>query len=82
MYSQGTQDNGGTVADRTQTYMGLGAAYVLAPGMTLFANYNQISDENIPTAAPTKTGATLVSFGAGDNTRDITVLVAGVRIAF
>ena len=82
MYSQGTQDNGGTVADRTQTYMGLGAAYVLAPGMTLFANYNQISDENIPTAAPTKTGAKLVSFGAGDNTRDITVLVAGVRIAF
>ena len=82
MYSQGTQDNGGTVADRTQTYMGLGAAYVLAPGMTLFANYNQISDENIPTAAPTKTGATLVSFGAGDNTRDITVLVAGVRVAF
>ena len=82
MYSQGTQDNGGTVADRTQTYMGLGAAYVLAPGMTLFANYNQISDENIPTAAPTKTGATLVSFGAGDNTRDITVLVAGVRIAY
>jgi len=85
MYSQGTQDNGGTVADRTQTYMGLGAAYVLAPGMTLFANYNQIKDENIPTAAPTRTGATLVNFGtaaAPDNTRDITVLVAGVRIAF
>jgi predicted porin len=86
MYSQGTQDNGGTVADRTQTYMGLGAAYVLAPGMTLFANYNQISDENIPNlgtaTSPTKTGAKVFEFGTNDKTRDITVLVAGVRVAF
>lgn len=85
MYSQGSQDNGGTVADRTQTYMGLGVAYVLAPGMTLFANYNQIKDENVPTGAPTSAGATLTNFGpAGttDRTRDITVLVAGVRVAF
>ena len=84
-YSQGSQDNGGTVADRTQTYMGLGVAYVLAPGMTLFANYNQIKDENIPTAAPTSAGATLINFGSAaspDLTRDITVLVAGVRVAF
>jgi hypothetical protein len=84
-YSQGTQDNGGTVADRTQTYMGVGVAYVLAPGMTLFANYNQIKDENIPTAAPTSAGATLTNFGTSatpDYTRDITVLVAGVRVAF
>ena len=65
--------------------MGLGAAYLLAPGMTSFSTYKQIKDENIPTAAPTRTGATLVNFGtaaAPDNTRDITVLVAGVRIAF
>jgi predicted porin len=85
MYSQGTQDNGGTVADRTQTYLGLGVAYVLAPGMTLFANYNQIEDENIPTGAPTRAGATLANFGTAaspDRTRDITVLVAGVRVAF
>jgi hypothetical protein len=85
MYAQGSQDNGGTVADRTQTYLGLGVAYVMAPGMTLFANYNQIKDENIPTASPTKTGATLTNFGSAaspDLTRDITVLVAGVRIAF
>lgn len=85
MYSQGTQDNGGTVADRTQTYMGAGVAYVLAPGMTLFANYNQVKDENIPTAAPTSSGATLFNFGSAaspDRTRDITVLVAGVRVAF
>jgi predicted porin len=85
MYSQGTQDNGGTVADRTQTYMGLGVAYVLAPGMTLFANWNQVEDENIPTAAPTRAGATLANFGTAgtpDRTRDIQVLVAGVRVAF
>ena len=85
MYSQGTQDNGGSVDDRTQTYMGVGAAYVLAPGMTLFANYNQVSDENIPTAAPTSAGATRTNFGTAANpdyTRDIMVLVAGVRIAF
>jgi hypothetical protein len=35
--------------------------------------------------APTSTGATKTNFGTAanpDNTRDITVLVAGVRIAF
>jgi len=86
MYSQGTQDNGGTLADRTQTYMGLGVAYVLAPGMTLFANYNQVEDENIPLTAPNRGGTqTLANFGTAaspDRTRDITVLVAGVRVAF
>jgi hypothetical protein len=54
--------------------------------MTLFANYNQISDENIPNlgtaTSPTKTGAKVFEFGTNDKTRDITVLVAGVRIAF
>ncbi|MCA3369551.1 MAG: porin [Roseomonas sp.] len=82
LYSVAEQDNGATVADRTQTYWGLGAAYVLAPGMTLFGSYNQIKDENIPTAAPTSAGATLAKFGPNDLTRDITVLVAGVRVAF
>jgi predicted porin len=83
-YGKGTQDNGGTVADRTQTYLGLGAAYVLAPGMTLFANYNQVQDENLPIAAPssTSTKANLATFSDGSNTRDITVVVAGVRVAF
>ena len=93
MYSQGTQDNGTSttgakLSDRTQTYMGLGVAYVLAPGMTLFANYNQVEDENIPDGAPSDKGAGaagtkgLISFGGADKTRDITVLVAGVRVAF
>jgi hypothetical protein len=85
VYSVAEQDNGGTVDDRTQTYIGVGASYVLAPGMTLFGSYNQVKDENIPTLAPTSTGATKTNFGTAANpdyTRDITVLVAGVRIAF
>jgi predicted porin len=85
-YAQATQDNGGTFADRTQTYLGLGVAYVLAPGMTLFANYNQIEDENIPNlgsaTSPSKTGTKPFEFGSNDKTRDITVVVAGVRVAF
>ena len=94
-YGQGTQDNGTSttgakLSDRTQTYLGVGVSYVLAPGMTLFANYNQVEDENLPTAAPSSrtaggAGTTLANFGSAaspDRTRDITVLVAGVRIAF
>ena len=85
VYSVAEQDNGGSVDDRTQTYMGVGAAYVLAPGMTLFGSYNQVKDENVPTLAPTSAGATKTNYGTAANpdyTRDITVLVAGVRIAF
>jgi predicted porin len=94
-YGQGMQDNGtsttgANLSDRTQTYLGLGVAYVVAPGMTLFANYNQVEDENLPAAAPSSrtaggAGTRLANFGSAaspDNTRDITVLVAGVRIAF
>jgi predicted porin len=90
-YGSGTQDNGSAPdapADRTQTYLGLGVAYVLAPGMTLFANYNQIEDENVPNlgaAGSISAGSgknTLARFGTNDTTRDITVLTAGVRIAF
>jgi len=93
MHGKGTQDNGTNNAsvkleDRTQTYFGVGAAYVLAPGLTLFANYNQISDENMPTTAvankvanPAATGTSTYSIN-GSNTRDITVVVAGVRVAF
>ena len=103
MYGKGTQDNGtssgaagqsaaGTpLSDRTQTYLGVGVSYVLAPGMTLFANWNQVEDENLPVAAPSvraaggPAGTTLANFGTNanpDNTRDIQVLVAGVRVAF
>ena len=59
--------------------------------MTLFANWNQVEDENLPVAAPSvraaggPAGTTLANFGTNanpDNTRDIQVLVAGVRVAF
>jgi len=83
-YALSTQSNGGTVDDRTQTYIGLGLAYVIAPGMTFFANYNMISDKNVPVAQATKTSTTsnLTTYGSGDYQRDITVAVAGVRVAF
>ena len=112
MYGKGTQDNGtssgqtatsvaqtagAALEDREQTYIGFGVAYVLAPGMTLFANYNQIQDKNIPlngasvnaagtgavAAGAAGAGTTLAKFNAnGSTTRDITVVTAGVRIAF
>jgi predicted porin len=105
MYGSGTQDNGTNPAislpDRTQTYLGFGVAYVLAPGMTLFANYNQIKDENVPflnsggaisNGSSSPQGAQNATLAGGNNiakfdanggqTRDITVLVAGVRVAF
>ena len=89
MYGSGTQDNGAGVSDREQTYLGLGVQYVLAPGMTLFANWNQIKDENVPLLGQSgsisagATRNTLAKFdAAGSTTRDIEVLTAGVRIAF
>ena len=81
-YALSTQSNGGTVDDRTQTYIGAGLAYVIAPGMTFFANYNIIADKNVPTAQATRSGATLTTYGNGDYERNITVAVAGVRVAF
>jgi predicted porin len=91
-YGSGTQDNGvtGNPPDRTQTYLGLGVSYVLAPGMTLFANYNQIEDENVPFYATASIPAgvqagganTLAKFSDTSSTRDIIAVVAGVRVAF
>jgi len=95
MYGEGTQDNGVATAalaappDHKQKYLGFGVAYILAPGMTLFANYNAIKDENVPflnsggaiTAGTAQN--TLAQFGPNnDTTRDISVFVAGVRVAF
>jgi len=81
VYGQGTQDNGGNVKDREHTVWGLGVLYTLAPGLGIYAAYNNVSDENIPTAAPTAAGATLATFN-GSNTRNIDVLLAGIRLAF
>jgi len=89
IYGSANQDNGinssgAQLADRTQTYIGVGGAYTLAPGMVLFANYNKITDENVSAGTIVGTGTssnTLTTYGS-DNTRDITVMVAGVRLAF
>jgi len=85
----GTDANGNNFADRKQTYIGFGAAYTVAPGMTLFGSWNQVTDDNVLSKAPTTAQArtassdygSLVSF-KGSNTRDIQVLMAGVRVAF
>jgi predicted porin len=83
VYGNGTQDNGGTVKDRDHTVWGIGALYNMAPGIGLFAAYNSISDENIPTAAPTATStdSNIAKFN-GSTTRNIDVLMAGIRLAF
>ncbi len=99
VWGQGWQGNGernvGTaatpayvsVADRRQDLWGVGVAYNLAPGLVLFGLYNNITDDNVPTSAPTNarytggTGTTLASFN-GSNTRTINIGVVGIRLAF
>jgi len=94
---QNGQTQGAALEDRKQSYLGVGASYIIAPGMTFFANYNQIKDENIPlngvmTNANGNTaiagggagaGTTLAQFDAnGSKVRDISVIMAGIRVAF
>ena len=93
-YGVAKQDNGTNAAgtpfkDREQTYWGVGVQYTLAPGMILFANYNQIKDDNILNGAPGVQGTgvdlatrSLNTFKNGSTTRDIDVMLAGVRVAF
>jgi predicted porin len=95
-YGVAKQDNGTNAGgvdfkDREQTYWGVGLQYTMAPGMVLFANYNQVKDDNILNGTPgvQGTGVDLVTspralntFKGGSTTRDIDVLMAGVRIAF
>ncbi|MCA3414789.1 MAG: porin [Roseomonas sp.] len=98
-YGVAKQDNGTNGAgvdfkDREQTYWGVGLQYTVAPGMILFANYNQIKDDNILSGAAgvagtggaafdaTLNGRALNTYKGGSTTRDIDVLMAGVRIAF
>jgi predicted porin len=82
VYGQGTQDNGGTLKDREHSVWGVGVLYNLAPGLGLYAAYNSVSDENIPNATgPTAAGATLATFN-GSTTRNIDVIMAGIRLAF
>lgn len=67
-YGQANQDNGGNLADREQTGWGLGVAYTVAPGLEVFANYNQYEDKN-------------VNLGALRN-RDFSGFFLGTRLAF
>ena len=74
-YGVANQDNGRTaarvnIADREQTGWGIGAAYTVAPGLEVFANYNQFEDKNvvIGTLAP--------------QTRDFSAFFLGTRLAF
>lgn len=99
VFGQGFQSNGSALIsaagaprvvadldDRTQTVWGVGVAYNLAPGLVLFALYNNINDENVPTSKPSDaryggSGTSLAQFN-GSNTRTINVGVAGIRLAF
>jgi hypothetical protein len=63
--------------------MGVGLLYNMAPGLALYAAYNSISDENVPTGIPTatSTAANIATFN-GSTTRNIDVIMAGIRLAF
>jgi predicted porin len=69
-YGVGKQDNGPGFGDREQTVWGLGVAYTLAPGLDLFANYNQLKDDNA------------VIVGGQALSRDADVIFMGARLAF
>ncbi|WP_372617058.1 porin [Falsiroseomonas sp.] len=64
-YAIGTQDLG--PVEREQTAWGLGATYALAPGMELWATYNNVDDED---------------FTAAGADRDMNIFALGVRLAF
>jgi predicted porin len=74
-YSLGQRDNGGTLADREQRAIGVGAVYTIAPGLEAFANYTNISDENIANNASNPTSI-------AQRNRDIDIFILGTRLAF
>lgn len=67
-YAIGTVDRAAGLADREQTVMGVGGTYNLAPGLSLYANYQNVSDKNTPVGT---TGS-----------RDINMFSVGTRLAF
>jgi predicted porin len=77
-YGVGTQDNGVssgvTLADREQTGFGIGVAYTVAPGLEVFANYNQYEDKNV------RISVTGVDGRLQD--RDFSAFFLGTRLAF
>jgi predicted porin len=80
-YSLGTRDNGGALADREQRAIGVGAVYTIAPGLEAFANYTNISDENL--TALNSAGVVAPTGVAGNlRNRDIDIFIIGTRLAF
>lgn len=59
--------------DRTQTVIGLGVEYLIAPGLTGYANYASIEDKNLEAATGTR--------ATGQN-RNIDFFIAGINLAF
>jgi predicted porin len=88
-YGIAEADNGGTLADREQTGVGIGAVYTLAPGLELFASYNQIDDKNPRlslSALPATSGTTNPALGSRSAgtlvNRDISAFFVGTRLSF
>ena len=85
-YARGERDNGGTLADRTETAYGVGASYLLAPGMELFANYTNVKDRNMAINTTSASAAAIalapVGNGPGGRDRNIDAIVVGTRITF
>jgi predicted porin len=85
-YAKAERDNGVTggvaLADRTQTVWGLGASYLLAPGMELFANYTSVADKNISNSSSNPTALGAAGNGPLGRNRDIDVVVIGTRLTF
>jgi len=85
-YARGERDNGGTLADRTETVYGVGASYLLAPGMELFANYTNVKDRNMAINTTSGSAAAIalapVGNGPGGRDRNIDAIVVGTRITF
>jgi predicted porin len=73
-YGQGERDQG-AIADRKQTVWGIGAAYTLAPGLELVANYVNVKDRNLANNASNPTAILLAK-------RDVDFFTIGTRISF
>lgn len=74
-YGQGKRDQG-ALEDRKQTIWGLGAAYTIAPGWQIVANYTRVEDRNQANSASNPTAY------APERSRDIDAFIVGTRIAF
>jgi predicted porin len=75
-WAQATRDNGPTLAERRQRAWGIGAVYTLAPGLEVFGNYTNISNDNIANSAVNPTAF------ATQRDRDLDVFIIGTRLAF